>query len=85
MPCLSCVVSNRSQPHASCLMNSLGGEDFPAGDDLSERDSLVVLPLADNLLALDEDGEALAGALVEDLGGGCVSSRHIGGCVCLWV
>ena len=62
--------------------HSLGGEDLPSGNDVSQRDRLVLLPLAYELLALDKYGKALAGALVEDLGVSCVSTSHVCGDVC---
>ena len=57
-------------------------EDFPAGDNLGEGSALVLLPLAHELLALDKYDEALAAALVEDLGVSCVATSHVCGCMC---
>jgi hypothetical protein len=54
----------------------LGGENLPSSDNLGQWNGLVILPLADQLLALYEYGKALAAALVEDLGGACVSTSH---------
>jgi hypothetical protein len=56
----------------------VGNKDFPAVDDLSERDRLVGLPVTDGLSGLDKDNVVVVVSLEVDLDLGCVSSHICG-------
>lgn len=60
----------------------VGDEDLPAVDDLRQRDGLVLLPVLNGLVGVDEDDKVIILALVVDLGLSVgTARRHCGGVV----
>lgn len=56
----------------------MGDKDLPAADNLSERDRLVGLPVANGLGRVDKDDVVVVGSLEVDLDLGSVSSHICG-------
>lgn len=57
----------------------MSNENLPSVHDLSKRDGLVVAPLLEDLLVVDEDDVVVRGTLVDDLGDGFTATSH--GCL----
>lgn len=57
----------------------VGREDLPAVQHIRQRNGTVLAPVVEGLGVVDEDDEVIGGALVEDLGGGVVGTRHCDG------
>lgn len=52
-------------------------KNLPAVQNFSQGNAAVALPLLEDLKVLDEDNEVVRATLVEDLGGGFVSTSHV--------
>jgi hypothetical protein len=56
----------------------MGNKDLPPVQNIAQWDAAVIPPLVQDVEVVDEDDEVVGAALVEDLGGRVVGTRHVG-------